>query len=309
MGGRAGARRAGVLALLSGAVLVAGYLVFIQLPAGQRLDERGLRSVVRFGGTFPVLDAVPVVSAVCGVLALVIALVRRLGPFGVAAALLPAVAPAVADLLKIVLPRPLLTESVAGHSNSYPSGHTATSTGAVLALVVVLPVAARLVTATLGSIWVAFVGTQLVEAGFHRPGDVLGGAVLALFLTACLVWLGRCTGRGHTALGPRSRGMQSLSSGGRPGVVGLLVAALVVVACVVVLAVVPFADGARPHLLGFLDSGADLVRLFTAAVAAAGVFAVLAVLPWQTVRPARTQPGLLALDDLECQTEVGTRTV
>jgi len=103
-----------------------------------------------------------------------------------------------AEVLKAVLPRPELDRQweqylVDKSIDTFPSGHVAIATAFVLALVVVAPPRLRAWIAGIGSVLVAWIGMGVVIAGWHRPSDSVGGALLAAacMATASLILVSR----------------------------------------------------------------------------------------------------------------------
>ena len=93
-----------------------------------------------------------------------------------------------AELLKRFLPRPELDGQweqylVDKAIDTFPSGHVTIATAFVLALLLVSPPRLRAWIAGIGSVLVAWVGMGVVIAGWHRPSDSVGGALLA---AACM---------------------------------------------------------------------------------------------------------------------------
>lgn len=65
------------------------------------------------------------------------------------------------------------------HTHTFPSGHTATAVGCAMALVVVAPSRWRAPVAVVAGAYGWIVGVQTEIASWHRPSDVIGGALLA----------------------------------------------------------------------------------------------------------------------------------
>ncbi|GAA4528859.1 phosphatase PAP2 family protein [Amycolatopsis samaneae] len=88
-------------------------------------------------------------------------------------------------LARWVLVRPTLVDDPANPDNSFPSGHVAMATAALLALLLVVPRAWRGVTALLGAVPVLGVAEMTMTLSWHRLSDTVGGNLLALGV-ACL---------------------------------------------------------------------------------------------------------------------------
>ena len=167
-------------------VLVVVAIVALHTGAGQRVDERAMRTVVAGRETeLTVLSllgrvsigAVLAVSAVCVVLAIMRGRIR----LAVAALMVIVGANLTTQLLKeVVLERSQL-DVIA--PNSLPSGHTTVVASAVGALLLVSPVALRLLVVVAGAFAVAATGASTIVAGWHRPADIVAA------LAVCLAWM------------------------------------------------------------------------------------------------------------------------
>lgn len=177
---------------LAGAVVAALafttlYLYFVQNYNGQIVDqlafdgaEFGSRSVTPL--TIPLLDMVPLVSAVIGlVLTLVIAAVRRKWTALVVALGAAGAAAATTQVLKYaVLTRPDL--GVAGYAdNSFPSGHTTVAAASVLAVFLVSHPRMRPLVGAWGTAFAVAAGLSTVANHWHRPSDVIAGLLVVAF--------------------------------------------------------------------------------------------------------------------------------
>lgn len=187
-----------VRARVAALAFIVVYVVARLVPLVSRVDE-GLHGVHDGSGTAAewagaLLGTMTPVSVIVIALLLCGLAWRRWGlRAAVEAALTIAVGPALAELFKAVLP-------VVGHrseahwviGSSFPSGHTAIVTALCLTLLVVAPSrSASPSSSPLSSVWgwllrlLAFalpvaVGVSTVVTGWHRPGDVVGGALVAI---------------------------------------------------------------------------------------------------------------------------------
>lgn len=161
---------------------------------------------------------------------MVLAAVRRRVPLAVAAVVLVAGANVTTQLLKkVLLERPALG---LGDVNSLPSGHTTVAATLAVALVLVLPPAARTTAAVLGAAYTAATGVSTLVAGWHRPSDVAAALLVVAAWTGVVVAGLRLRGARRDRPGPGA-------AGGRARAGALLVAAgaLVVLVGLVALAV------------------------------------------------------------------------
>jgi membrane-associated phospholipid phosphatase len=87
------------------------------------------------------------------------------------------------QLLKYaVLERPDFAEAAA--DNTFPSGHTVVYTSVLLGLLMVLPAAVRPIIGVLCAAVLGTVAFQLLEYGWHRASDVVGGVLLVVAMVA-----------------------------------------------------------------------------------------------------------------------------
>ncbi|MGO4690692.1 phosphatase PAP2 family protein [Glaciibacter sp. 2TAF33] len=169
------------------AVFIVLYLFFVRTHDGQLVDqlaydgaEFGRRSVAPFAQQL--LDALPTVSGVIGVvLTIVVALVRRnwlglLIAFGAAGA-----AAATTQLLKyVILSRPDFgVEGYAG--NSFPSGHTTVAAASALAVFLVSSPRSRPTVAAWGTAFTVLAGVSTLANQWHRPSDVVAALLVVAF--------------------------------------------------------------------------------------------------------------------------------
>ncbi len=177
-------------AALFAALVVVGYLTFVQGTATQSIDDAAYfgrnavgQRVTRFDRN--ILDHITLGTVLLGaVVVLTVTIYRRAFRVGIIAVLGFGSAVVLADILKVVLPRPDLAhdeinfpESLKG--NSYPSGHTTVSMSIALAIILIAAANWRPWLAIVAGIVEATLATGVVFAGWHRPSDALGGVALA----------------------------------------------------------------------------------------------------------------------------------
>jgi len=192
---RSGQRVAAGLALtlVAAATLAVLAAVFLTSAAGQRVDETALQGA-RIGrgrlidGALTVLGLVSVAGLVAATATVVvIAFSRRRGDLALAVVVLVGGANATTQVLKYrVLERPDVGIDTIT-LNSLPSGHSTVAASLAVALVLVVPVGLRGVTAVFGVGTAALTGVATLAAGWHRPSDV----VAALLVVGA--WLGLVT--------------------------------------------------------------------------------------------------------------------
>jgi membrane-associated phospholipid phosphatase len=183
---------------VAGACAIALLLVWAiaeLVPAAQVRDAILLRHFTLFSG--PHVNAVaevllkllsPAPLAAWGAALALFALLRGRRRDALAVALVVALAPLSADLLKPLLAHPHL-RSGAVHINaaSWPSGHSAAALALVLCAVLVAPRRARAGVALAGAAFALAVGAALLVRAWHMPSDVLGGYLMAALWTALAV--------------------------------------------------------------------------------------------------------------------------
>jgi membrane-associated phospholipid phosphatase len=180
------------LAVLAALALALLYWAAVQTPTGQRLDQ------LAFGGLDPVtsprahratselLETISISSvALLGIGIAALAVLRSRPDAAVGVAVLILGANLTTQLLKRELPRPdLLTDQPTVAGGSFPSGHVTVAMSLALALLLVVPPAARALAAIVGGAYAAGVGIAVIALDWHRASDVLGG-----YLVAC-AWTG-----------------------------------------------------------------------------------------------------------------------
>ncbi|GIG59390.1 hypothetical protein Lfu02_37620 [Longispora fulva] len=174
---------AGAFSCLAGAA--ATYVLAVWTPLGQGTENRNLSQAQGTGDGMWAWDLLarfgsPTTLAGLVVLILLVGFAARRFWAGMAGVGVVAAALLVTRFLKEALPRPLLVYSeAAGEHNSFPSGHVTVAAGLVLALVLALPARARPWALIPGGVAVAAVAAATVIAGWHRPSDTVGGALIA----------------------------------------------------------------------------------------------------------------------------------
>lgn len=189
-------RRARLFAGAAAACLLgfaATYFLFVWTRPGQAFEFHVLQGIPALLDTPPVLRARAwlayvteyTMAAVVAVI-VVIGLVRRRPALAIAGAVTVGVTAGLDRVLvRWVFTRPELVTDPMNDENSFPSGHVAMSTSALLGLLIVVPVAWRGCTALLGSVLVVGVAEMTMTVGWHRLSDTIGGNLLALGI-ACV---------------------------------------------------------------------------------------------------------------------------
>lgn len=176
---------------------VATYLLFVWTPWGQGFESQVMqgspapldtRLVLRTRELLGHVDQLTVGGAL--VLAVAIAMLRRRWAAAGAAAATVLVSALVDQGLVLLVPvRPRLVADPLRTANSFPSGHVALSTAAVLALLLVVPSVWRPVVALVGGTAVLGIAAMTITVDWHRLSDTIGGNFLALGSAALAVLL------------------------------------------------------------------------------------------------------------------------
>jgi membrane-associated phospholipid phosphatase len=117
------------------------------------------------------------------------ALARERPRVALAVAMVMALAPLSAELLKPLLAHPHASIGATQVVNaaSWPSGHSTAAAALALCAVLVSPARLRPLIGALGGLFVLAVGAALLIRAWHMPSDVLGGYLLAALWMALAV--------------------------------------------------------------------------------------------------------------------------
>jgi membrane-associated phospholipid phosphatase len=182
--------RGGVtLPLLAAALCVAAmalvWLVSTHVEAFRVHDAELLRRFALGGGELTnevargILKLLNPVQYTIWALAIVLfALARRDRRLAFAVAVVMALAPLSADLLKPLLAEPHVGFGRTIAAGSWPSGHATAATALALSAVLVSPPRWRVLAAPLAAAFMLGVGVALLIRLWHMPSDVLGGYLL-----------------------------------------------------------------------------------------------------------------------------------
>ncbi|MBO3089905.1 phosphatase PAP2 family protein [Cellulomonas sp. zg-ZUI40] len=180
----------GVVAIASLLGVLALWRVFVDTWAGQRVEDAALDGAEIGQGQLwrvasPLLDVVSVGFVAGGLLvAAGVALARRRLSLVVQVAVLVGGANLTTRILKEwVLDRPVLGVG-SDYGNTLPSGHTTAAGSVAAGLLLVAPPRARPLVAVLGGGYTALTGISTLVGQWHRPSDVVAGALVVLCWTA-----------------------------------------------------------------------------------------------------------------------------
>ena len=265
----------GALVALSLGALALVYAVALGTVRGLSFDATAVTRIDpatrpgAYQATSELLNTISVESlALLGGGIIAVALVRGRAAQALAAATVLLGANVTTKVLKPVLGAldPLGGEAVRALPASFPSGHATVAMSIGLALVLVVPPAARLLAAALGAGYAAAIGVALLALSFHYPSDVVGGYLVATAWAAAAagalrLWGAHRARRPLTASrwGPRRLNTRTLALAAAALVVAFLVAAMLAVL-------------AQP---GLLYKAAVHTRFFFAAFVIAGLSAAI----------------------------------
>jgi membrane-associated phospholipid phosphatase len=173
---------AGALALMS-----ALYLAFVATETGQNLENLALRGAVlrtdaeRATGLERLSQVSLVIFTLAVVAVLLVGLVRGRPGLGIAVGGLMSASVVFVELLKDILPRPLLVDGPAWIlRNSFPSGSAAVAASMAVGAILVSPDRLRWVVVPVGATYAAIVGEAIQTTGWHRLSDTLGGVLIVI---------------------------------------------------------------------------------------------------------------------------------
>ena len=188
---------AAVVLVVCAVGFVATYLLFVWTPWGQGFEAQVMQGSPAPLDTPLVLRTREVLGhvgklTVGGALLLAVAIAvlrRRWAAAGAAAATVLVSALVDQGLVLLVPVRPRLVADPLRTANSFPSGHVALSTAAVLALLLVVPSVWRPVVSFVGGTAVLGIAAMTITVDWHRLSDTVGGNFLALGAAALAVLL------------------------------------------------------------------------------------------------------------------------
>jgi len=172
-----------LLTVVSFVALAVVVTVFVDSPAGQRIDETALTGA-RIGQSRILESALSVLHLVSelGLAAVtigiaVVAMSQRRVAVAAAAVAVVGGANLTTQILKQLVERPDL--GIDTHTvNSLPSGHTTVAVSLAAALVLVAPARLRGLCSVVGVGGATLMGVAALAAGWHRPSDVVAAALV-----------------------------------------------------------------------------------------------------------------------------------
>ena len=162
------------------------YVVAVRTAIGQSVENALIVGRSDQARIYALRDWVPplrrgtLVLAAGVVVIVAVTLIRRCWRAGVAAVMVLVVTVGAAELLHVILPRPVLRPAPQALTGaSFPSGTVAIAAGVALGIALVASPRARPYVAAFGAIWLALIAAAVQGIYWHRPSDVLGATLLA----------------------------------------------------------------------------------------------------------------------------------
>jgi membrane-associated phospholipid phosphatase len=193
---RSGAASALLLAALCVAALALTWVVAELVPAAHVRDAVLLHrfTLLDSGQVDTAARALPrllepYLFTIWGIALVLFALARERPRVALAVAMVMALAPLSAELLKPLLAHPhaSIGSTQVVNAASWPSGHSTAAAALALCAVLVSPARLRPLIGALGGLFVLAVGAALLIRAWHMPSDVLGGYLLAALWMALAV--------------------------------------------------------------------------------------------------------------------------
>jgi membrane-associated phospholipid phosphatase len=194
------------------------YAAFVLTEPGQRSENLGLlgavlRSEADRQASLGRLSLISLVSfGLAVIVILLIATLRQRTRLGILAAGIMVISNVAAEILKEVLPRPVLVDGPAWIlRNDFPSGHSTIAAAIGVALLLVSPDRLRWLALPAAVLIAGFIGQATQVAGWHRLSGSIGGVLLVVAVaSSALVVLARAglvAASAHGRVNARLRGL------------------------------------------------------------------------------------------------------
>jgi len=176
--------RASVVFVVATLGFVGVYLIAVRTTSGQIVENRALETSLPEAEWLGLLRLVSVQNlAIAGAVLIAIALLTRRVDAALRVVAIMGLANALTQVLKYhVLSRPDFLDTWS--SNTFPSGHTVAYASVLVSLIIVSPARIRPLIALAVAVPMGMVSFQLLEYGWHRLSDVVGGLLLVTLLAA-----------------------------------------------------------------------------------------------------------------------------
>jgi membrane-associated phospholipid phosphatase len=176
--------RAALVFVLATASFVGVYLIAVRTTGGQIVENRALETSLPQYESLGLLRLVSVQNlAFASATLIAIALLSRRIDAAIRVVAIVGLSNALTQVLKYhVLSRPDFFDDWT--TNTFPSGHTVAYASVLVSLLIVVPARSRYLLALVIAVPMGIVSYQLLEYGWHRLSDVLGGLLLVTLLAA-----------------------------------------------------------------------------------------------------------------------------
>jgi len=173
------------------------YGVFVRTYLGQRVDDAALEgrsslTAEQIHDADELLATVSLASiAILGAAVVLVPLLRGRFLLALGAIAVLAGANVTTQVLKEVLPRPVLLpeQEEIILQNSLPSGHTTVAASIAVAALLIAPRRFRGPVAVVGVVYAAAVGVATLAAGWHRPSDAVAAYAVVVAWGAAAAWV------------------------------------------------------------------------------------------------------------------------
>jgi hypothetical protein len=189
------------VAIIATVLLILTYLVLVTTEPGQRIENLALlgaelRSDAEREAALGRLSVVTVAIFALALVAVVTTgFLRRREQLALVVAGSMVVAVVIAEVLKIILPRPALIDGpVWLLRNSFPSGSAAVAASIAIGALLVAPDRLRWVVLLAGVAFAALIGESVQTTGWHRLSDTVGGVLIVIAVAAMGLVLLAATG-------------------------------------------------------------------------------------------------------------------
>lgn len=193
--------RFGAVAIIATGLLVLTYLILVTTEPGQRIENLALlgaelRSNAEREAALGRLSVVTVAIFALALVAVVTTgFLRGRERLALVVAMSMVGAVVIAELLKVVLPRPALIEGpVWLLRNSFPSGSAAVAASIAIGALLVAPDRLRWMVLLAGVVFAALIGESVQTTGWHRLSDTVGGVLIVIAVSAAGLVLLASTG-------------------------------------------------------------------------------------------------------------------
>ena len=180
-------RRFAGAALAAAALAAAVNLVLVQSPSGQAIENLALagaqlRDQTELDDSLTSLSQISLATFAGAIVVIVlIAIARRRSRLALLVGGVMVASVAVAEVLKLVLPRPhLVTAPSWLLPNTFPSGHAAVAVAIAVGLLLVTPDRLRWVSLPVAAVYSAVIAQAVQIAGWHRLSGTLGAALVVV---------------------------------------------------------------------------------------------------------------------------------